>query len=72
MEGKKVLLMGRSASGKTSMRAIIFANYFGIFPSEYFYPSLVCSFAIVCKLSLREQYFCLLFAPFSWDFFFFL
>lgn len=26
-EFKKVLLMGRSGSGKTSMRSIIFANY---------------------------------------------
>jgi predicted GTPase len=26
---KKVLLMGRSGSGKTSMRSIIFANYIG-------------------------------------------
>jgi len=27
MQKKKVLLMGKSGSGKTSMRSIIFANY---------------------------------------------
>lgn len=28
---KKVLLMGKSGSGKTSMRSVIFANYLGAF-----------------------------------------
>ena len=31
---KKVLLMGKSGSGKTSMRSIIFANYQGTFFSQ--------------------------------------
>jgi len=30
MVHKKVLLMGRSGAGKTSMKSIIFANYIGL------------------------------------------
>jgi hypothetical protein len=40
---KKVLLMGKSGAGKTSMRSIIFANYIG----EFLFGE---SFAFVCVI----------------------
>ncbi|RLN90858.1 hypothetical protein BBJ28_00012185 [Nothophytophthora sp. Chile5] len=46
---KKVLLMGKSGSGKTSMRSIIFANYLGLDPRVRAPCSLfqfLCSFCV--------------------------